>query len=144
LVTIAIAALVFFGLTWADAAVLARGRDEALATFNMASYIWLGTLGMIVITTAAIFLSGLAWWARSLAASVVFVLGGAAQMLVQPVVFTFTGDWILGLNQALSWWIVSTSGPLNAAMILGAALIVAGVIGLYSWATTRRLAVVDR
>lgn len=144
LVAIAIAAVVFFALTWVDAAVMARGRDQALATFQMSSYLWLGTLGVLAVATAAILFAGLAWWSRSLAASVVFVLGGAAQMLVQPILFTFPGDWTLGLNQALSWWLSSTSGPIGAAPMLGAALVVGGVVGLYRWATTRRLAVVDR
>ena len=144
LLTIGIAALVFFALTWVDAAVMARGRDEALATFQMSSYLWLGSVGVLAVATAAILFAGLAWWSRSLAASVVFVVAGAAQMLVQPILFTFPGDWPLGLNQALTWWLISTSGPLGAAPMLGAALVVAGIIGIYRWATTRRLAVVDR
>jgi hypothetical protein len=56
----------------------------------------------------------------------------------------FPGDWPYYLNLTLSWWTGLTTGPINAAQILGGALIVAGFIGLYSWATTRRLAVVDR
>lgn len=144
LVVVAIAGVVFFALTWLDAAVMARGRGQAMATFNMGSYMWLAALGALAIAAAAILFAGLAWWSRSLVASAVFIVGGAAEMLVQPVAFTFTGEWILGLNYALSWWITSTSGPLNAATTLGAALVVAGLIGLYRWATTRRLAVVDR
>lgn len=143
-IAVLIAAVVFFALTWLDAAVMARGRDEALATFNMGSYMWLAAIGALAIAAAAILFAGLAWWSRSLVASVVFIVGGAAEMLVQPVVFTFPGEWLLGLNYALSWWITSTSGPLSAATTLGAALVVAGFIGVYRWAFTRRLAVVDR
>ena len=144
LIAVAIAAVVFVALTWIDAAVLARGRDEALAAFNIGSYVWLGTLGTLVVAAAAILFGGLAWWSRSLLASAVFLVGGAAETLVQPVVFSFTGDWPLGLNQALTWWLTRTTGPVGAAAILGAALVVAAFIGLYRWATTRRLAVVDR
>ncbi|MEA2675891.1 MAG: hypothetical protein QOJ81_32 [Chloroflexota bacterium] len=139
-----VAALVFAILTWLDAAVLARGRAEALATFNIGSFVWLGTFGTVAIAAAAILFGGLAWWSRSLLASAAFLIGGAAETLVLPVVYSFTGDWPLGLNQALIWWLTTTTGPLNAANVLGAALVVAGVIGLYRWAFTRRLAVVDR
>lgn len=144
IVAVGIATVVFFALTWLDAAVMARGRGNAMATFNMGSYMWLAALGALAIAAAAILFAGLAWWSRSLVASVVFVVAGALEMLVQPVVFTFTGEWFLGLNYALTWWVTTTSGPLNAAATLGAALVVAGVIGLYRWAFTRRLAVVDR
>jgi hypothetical protein len=144
IVAVVVAAVVFFALAWVDAAVLARGRDQALATFSMGSYLWVAALGTLAVAGSAILFAGLAWWSRSFVASVVFLLAGAAEMLVQPLVFTFAGDWLLGLNIALSWWIINTDGPLNAALFLGAALIVAGLIGLYRWATTRRLAVVDR
>ena len=143
LAVIAIAAVVFAALVWADAAVLARGRDQALATFNMSSFIWLLTAANLVVVAAAILFAGLAWWSRSLLASIVFLLGGAAQTLVVAAVFTFTGDWPLGLNLALSWWITTSAGPANAATILGAGLIIAGLIGFYRWAFTRRLTVTD-
>jgi hypothetical protein len=144
MVAVVIAGVVFFALTWLDAAVLAGERERAAATFNMGSYMWLWALGTLAVMAAAVLFTGLAWWSRSLAGSVIFLMGGAAAMLVAPVVFTFTGDWPLGLNLALSWWVITTGGPPSAATLLGAALVIAGFIGIYRWATTRRLALTDR
>ena len=139
----AVAAVVFIALTWFDSSVLASGQDEAQATFNV-GYVWLSALGTLAIATATIAFAGLAWWSRSFLASLVFLVTGAAGLLVSPVLSTFPGDWPYYLNMTLTWWLNTTSGPLHAASILDAALVVAGLIGFYRWAFTRRLAVVDR
>ena len=141
LAAIAIAAIVFFALVWLDAAVLAGRRDPTVETY--AGYAWLIALGFLATAAATILLAGLAWWSRSFIASLVFLVAGAAGLLVSPVLFTFPGDWPYYLNLTLDWWLKTTSGPLHAAAFLDAALTVAGVIGFYRWAFTRRLAVVD-
>jgi hypothetical protein len=110
----------------------------------MGSVVWLGALGGLAVAAAIVLYAGLAWWARSLIASAVFVLVGAALTLVFPIYLTFPGPWPLNLDQAFLWWLTTAYGPLNSGNSLGAGLAVAGVIGLYRWATTRRLAVVDR
>jgi hypothetical protein len=139
IVAVAIATLVLFALIWLDVGALANARDQASATFRIGNYAWLGALGAVAVAAAAILFAGLAWWSRSLVASVAFVVAGAAGTLAMPLVFGVPGEWPLGLNYALSWWITTTSGPLGAAPTLAAALVVAGVIGLYRWAVTRRL-----
>jgi hypothetical protein len=144
LVAIVIAAIVFGVLVWFDADPLKHAQQEAAAFFRLQNFMWLNAVSLVVVVGAAIAYGGLAWWSRSFAAGLVFLLGGIAELLVAPIVFTFTGDWPLGLNIALSWWVTTTSGPLNAAGILAAGLVIAGPIGLYRWAVTRRLAVVDR
>ena len=144
LTAIVVGALLFAVLVWFDADPLKHAQQEAAAFFRLTNYMWLYAFSLPVVVGGVILYSGLAWWSRSLAASLVFLLGGAAELTVLPVVFTFTGDWPLGLNQAMSWWVITTSGPLNAAGILGAGLFIAGFVGLYRWAVTRRLAVVDR
>jgi hypothetical protein len=143
LMAIAIAAIMFLALTWFDAVVLASGQAEAQATFNV-GYVWLSALGALAIAAAVILFATLAWWSRSFVASLVFLAAGGVGILVSPVLFTFPGDWPYYLNMTLSWWLSTTSGPLHAAALLDAALLVAGLIGFYRWAFTRRLAVVDR
>ncbi len=81
--------------------------------------------------------------ARSLTASLIFFVGGVAELLVAPALYTYPGDWPYYLNLTLTWWTGTTTGPLNAAQIMGGALVVAGVIGFYRWAFTRQLALKD-
>jgi hypothetical protein len=142
-VAVLVAAVVFAVLTWFDTTVVKQSEADASATFTLGSMLWLYTLGSLAVAAATILFAGLAWWSRSLVAGAVFLLGGAAEVLIQLVPFT-GGPWPLNLHLALLWWANLTNGPLRAAYALGAALLVAGVIGLYRWAFTRRLAVVDR
>ena len=125
-----IAAAVFAVLVWLDTNL---NPGEA----------WLHAFGSVAVGGAAILYAGLAWWSRSLTASVIFFVGGAAELLVSPALLTFPGDWPYYLNMTLTWWTDTTTGPVNAAQVLGGALVVAGVIGLYRWAFTRQLALKD-
>jgi hypothetical protein len=134
-IAVAAAAVVFALIVWFDAVVVKNDTPGG---------VWLYAVGSIAVAGAAILYAGLAWWSRSLTAGLIFIVGGAAELLVAPILYMFPGDWPYYLNLTLSWWTGLTAGPINAAPILGGALVVAGVIGLYSWATTRRLAVVDR
>ena len=142
-IAVLVAAITFGVLVWFDAEPMKHAQQDAAAFFHLANFMWLYAAAVIVVAGAAVLFAGLTWWSRSLMGSVIFFVGGAAQLLVMPLVFTFTGDWPLGLNLALSWWIQTTSGPLNAAQILGGALVIAGAIGFYRWAFTRQLALKD-
>lgn len=146
-IAVAVAAVVFTFVVWLDAIVIKNGPattpPDAGEIYNPGG-VWLRAFGSVTVAGAAILLAGLAWWSRSLTASLIFIVGGAAELLVAPTLYAFPGDWPYYLNLTLSWWTGLTAGPINAAQILGGALVVAGFVGLYSWATTRRVAVVDR
>jgi hypothetical protein len=143
LIAVFFAAVVFGVLVWFDANMLKNAQQEAAAFFRLANYMWVQAGATVVVAGAVILYAGLAWWARSLVCSIIFFVGGLAELLVLPTVFTFTGDWPLGINLALTWWVTTTSGPLNAAQLLGGALVLAGAIGFYRWAFTRQLALRD-
>jgi len=141
------AAVVFGLLVWLDAIVVnnAQPRPEEVGAFYIRNPggVQLLALGSVAVAAAAILYAGLAWWSRSLTASLIFVVGGAAELLVAPTLYMYPGDWAYYLNLTLTWWLSTTAGPLNAAQILGGALVVAGAIGIYRWAFTRQLALKD-
>ena len=145
-VAVAIAAGVFAVVVWLDAVVIKNGPattpPEAGQIYNSGG-VWLHAVGSVVIAGAAIAFATLAWWSRSLTASVIFFVAGAAELFVAPTLLTFPGDWPYYLNMTLRWWLDTTTGPLNAEQILGGALVVSGAIGLYRWAFTRQLALKD-
>ena len=142
LISVVVAAVVFGVVVWYDAGFLAQAREEASATFSSSSTIWLTTLGTLLIAGAAMLYAGLAWWAESLLVSIGFLLAGLLETLIQALVF---GNY--GLPDAVrdngSGWLLWTTGPLGAASILGAALAVAGVVGIYRWLITRQAAEVE-
>lgn len=138
-IALGVAAVVFALVVWIDAGILQRARQEASATFTMGSFLWLWVLANLAVAAAAILFGGLAWWSQSLLVSLVFLLAGLAETLTLPLVF---GNYGLpdALNYNLVGWTQWTSGPTNAALIMGAALATAGVIGIYRWLTTRQVA----
>ncbi len=144
LVAIGIAAVVFVVLTWFDTTVVKQAQTDSAASFTAGNVMWLIAAGLIAVAGGAILYAGLAWWSRSFLASLVFLVAGGAGILVSPLLFTFPGDWPYYLNLTLVWWLDTATGPVHAAAMLDAALVVSGVVGFYRWATTRRLALTDR
>jgi hypothetical protein len=133
------AAVVFGVVVWYDAGFLAPAQHEAQASFSVSSVVWLMALGTLLVAGAVILFAGLAWWAESLLASIAFLLAGLLETLLYPLVF---GNY--GLPDAVQYnavgWLQWTSGPLSTASILGAALAVAGLVGIYRWLITRQAA----
>ena len=145
LIAVAIAMIVFAFVVWLDAIIVKNAQppppDNAIIP-NPGGVLLLA-FGSVVVGGAAILYATLAWWSRSLTASVIFFVGGVAELLVAPALYMYPGDWIYYLNLTLTWWLERTTGPLNAAQILGGALVVSGAMGLYRWAFTRQLALKD-
>ena len=135
-VALIVAAVVFAAVVWFDAKVLHDAQKEAAAQFEMSGFLWLASLGAFAVAAAAIIFGGLAWWSRSLLVSAVFLIAGLAETFVQPIVFSNLGPQ--AVRDLLSSWLIGTSGTLGAAMILGAALAVAGFVGLIAWSRRER------
>lgn len=146
-IAVLVAAAVFAVVVWLDAVVIknAQPKPEEVGAFYIRNEgpVLLLAFGSIVIGGAAIAYATLAWWSRSLTASLIFFVGGVAELLVAPALYIYPFDWPYYLNLTLTWWLERTTGPLNAAQILGGALVVSGAIGLYRWAFTRQLALKD-
>jgi hypothetical protein len=144
-VAVAIAAIGFAVVVWFDAIVVKNAQPpppDPMIIPNPGGVLLLA-FGSVAVAGAAILYAGLAWWSRSLTASLIFFVGGVAQLLPAPALYMYPGDWPYYLNMTLDWWLERTTGPLDAAQILGGALVVAGAIGLYRWAFTRQLALKD-
>jgi hypothetical protein len=145
LIAFAVAAVVFAVVVWLDAIVVKNAQPpppDPMIIPNPGGVLLLA-FGSVVAAGAAILYAGLAWWSRSLTASVIFFVAGLAELLPAPALYMYPGDWPYYLNLTLTWWLDTTSGPVRAAQILGGALVVAGAIGFYRWAFTRQLALKD-
>jgi hypothetical protein len=132
IVALVLAAAVFAAATWLDSKALIEARSQAAASFEEGALPWLVALVAFAIAAGGILFAGLAWWSRSALVGFVFLVTGLAEFLSQPIVVSGTAlpGW---LDQPLKTWLWSTSGPMSAAFILGAALAVAGVVALYRW-----------
>jgi hypothetical protein len=150
-IAVVVAAAVFAVVVWLDAILVKNAQplpppspnpDPFMIIRNPGGVLLLA-FGSVVVGGAAIVYAAVAWWSRSLTASLIFFVGGVAELLVAPALYVYQGDWPYYLNLTLTWWIGTTTGPLNAAQIMGGALVVAGAIGFYRWAFTRQLALKD-
>ncbi|HUP82768.1 MAG TPA: hypothetical protein VM284_01095 [Candidatus Limnocylindria bacterium] len=148
---VVVAAAVFAVVVWLDAIVVKNAQpppppspdpDPFMIIRNPGGVLLLA-FGSVVVGGAAIVYAALAWWSRSLTASLIFFVGGVAEHLVAPALYIYPLNWPYYLNLTLTWWLERTTGPLNAAHILGGALVVSGALGLYRWAFTRQLALKD-
>ena len=144
-IAVVVAAAVFAVVVWLDAIVVKNAQPPPpdASIIRNPGGVWLLAFGSVVVGGASIAYASLAWWSRSLTASVIFFVGGAAELLVAPTLYMYPGDWPYYLNLSLTWWLDTTSGPVHAAQILGGALVVSGALGLYRWAFTRQLALKD-
>ncbi len=144
-IAVVVAAAVFAVVVWLDAIVVKNAQPPPPDAFHIRNEggVLLLAFGSVVVGGAAIVYATLARWSRSLTASLIFFVGGVAELLVAPALYMYPGDWPYYLNLTLTWWTGTTTGPLKAAQIMGGALVVAGAIGFYRWALTRRLALKD-
>ena len=131
-IALVVATAAFAAVVWLDADVLDQARHAAAASFDEGVLQWLFPLTGLSIAAGVLLFGGLAWWARSLVVSLVFLVAGLVQLVAQSLLF---GTSVLadGLTPPLLTWLLDTKGPLNAELILSAGLAIAGVIGLVSW-----------
>jgi len=124
-------------LSWFDAGVLVRARQEGGASFDLSKYSILWTIGSLCLAGAVLVLGALAWWVHSLIVGAVYIVVGG--------LFTITPMIILGnptalpsvVNQTLGNLFVSTNGPMGAGLLLGSAMLIAGIISIWRSFATR-------
>jgi hypothetical protein len=127
-------------LSWFDAGVLVRAREEGGANFDLSKYSILWVIGSLCLAGAVLVLGGVAWWVHSLIVGAVYIVVGAI-FTVSPIIIlgnpTTLPSWA---NQTLGNLFVSSNGPMGAGLVLGAAMLISGIISIWRAIATRSAA----
>jgi hypothetical protein len=113
---------VLAAMAWFDAAVLLQAEQRARAAFDSGQAALPFSLGSFAIAGSVLLLAHLAWASRSMAIGVIYLVVGAFFALLR---------WLPDpLASAVSYLYVTTVGPLNAVVVIGAGMAIAGVVVL--------------
>jgi hypothetical protein len=130
---------VFIAMVWFDNGVLAPARVAAQANFDYMSFTLLWSLGAIALAGSGLALGALAWWSGSWIVGAVDVLIGGFFALT-PVIVLRQGSpapgWLNNLFIGM--------GPMSAMILLGAAMLVAGIAAVWRDLSIRRTGAVPR
>ncbi len=132
-VALLVGAAILVGMTWFDSGVLAAERAKAQANSDIGSFAAWWSLGALALAAAVLSLGALAWWSRSAVVGAVFVVLGVLFASIPIVVLRpaapapdFLDSLFLGM------------GPMNAIILLGATMLVAGVAAIWRDVQGRR------
>ena len=134
-VALLVGGAILVGMTWFDSGVLAAERAKAQANSDIGSFAAWWSLGALSLAAAVLSLGALAWWSRSAIVGVVFVVLGALFAAIPVIVLwpsapapDFLDSLFLGM------------GPMNAIILVGATMLIAGVAAIWRDLSLRRAA----
>lgn len=128
-------AAILFVVGWLDGTVMRDAQRQTASTFDITPLIWWHSLGYLV-TAAGVLAAGLVgWWARSLAAGIVLLVGGAFFALLEVINWQLAASvnsappvlpepFARAVSQIYFW----QSGPIGSMPIVGAAVFLVGLL----------------
>jgi hypothetical protein len=140
LVALATAAIVLVLVAWFDNTLMSEARRHAAATFDVSGVGAMTALGSLLVAGSILLVGTLAWRAASVVVGLAYVLVGGFFVALPWLVWnlaTTKNDVPPVLPEALASALgniyFSTSGSLNGAGTIGAAMLIAGVATLARW-----------
>ena len=132
-------AAVVVGLaSWLDSSVLVGIQRTSAASFDPTQSAWGLTLGYLMVAGAVLLIGLLARWAQSTIVGLVYALAGAFLAFLFPIVWLWSAS-INGADPILPGPIASfvddaylnlEQGPVNAAAIIGAGMLLVGIASI--------------
>ena len=125
---------------WFDAVILVNARLQGQSNLQLSNYSFLWIVGSVAVAAAVLLLGLLAYWGRSISVGIVYLIVGAI-LLATPLVIISNGTPLSSLlNDLLGDVFLATNGPMGAAVVLGAALVIAGIVSISLGIQARRTA----
>lgn len=132
----AIAVLVIAG--WLDTVVVVGIQRRYEQTFDISLFAWALSIGYLIVAAAVLAIALLARWAKSVLVGLVYAVVGAFLVLLFPMI------WLgaVGLNGAPPFlpepiatlvndaYLYGEQGPLNAVAIIGAGMLIVGIVSI--------------
>jgi hypothetical protein len=123
---------------WLDTVVLVGIKRSSESSFDIAAFVWSQSFGFLAIAGAVLAVGVLGLLARSLLVGVVYALVGALLVFLGPIVWLGAAS-INGADPILpepittlvnNLYFYGEQGPLNAVAIIGAGMLLVGIVSI--------------
>ena len=127
--------LAIVGFAWLDSTVLKEAQQQASAEFDASRYTVLWSLCAVLLAAVILGLAAIAWRSESSLVGLFYLLLGGFIAFLAAIVTTLAANSGGGsLGRIISPLLLATSGPMNAVGMVGASMLVIGLVLLVRWA----------